>query len=73
MLAGVSGTSPASLAREARMFTYVILFLILAVVTGVATISMESRVPTVLFGVSLALFIGAGFAYMRERYRSSRS
>jgi len=55
------------------MFTYVILFLVFAIVTGVLTVTMASPVPTILFGVSLALFLGAGFAYMRERYRGSRS
>jgi predicted membrane channel-forming protein YqfA (hemolysin III family) len=54
------------------MFTYVILFLILATITGVLSVTMESPVPSILFGVSLALFLGAGFAYMRERYRGSR-
>ena len=55
------------------MFTYVIVFLVFAIVTGVLTVTMKSTVPTILFGVSLALFLGAGFAYMRERYRGSRS
>jgi uncharacterized membrane protein YtjA (UPF0391 family) len=54
------------------MFTYVIVFLILAVLTGVLTVTMESSVPTILFGVSLVLFLAAGFAYMRERYRGPR-
>lgn len=54
------------------MFTYVILFLLLATVTGVLSVTIASPVLTVLFGVSLALFLGAGFAYMRERYRGSR-
>ena len=54
------------------MFTCVIIFLVLAIVTGVLTVTMQGAVPTILFGVSLALFVGAGFAYMRERHRGSR-
>jgi uncharacterized membrane protein YtjA (UPF0391 family) len=62
----------ACFAHAKRMFTYVILFLILAIVTGVLSVTMDSPVPTILFGVSLALFLGAGFAYMRKKYRGSR-
>jgi hypothetical protein len=55
------------------MFTYVIVSMILAIVMGLLTVTMQSPVATILFGVSLALFLGAGFAYMRERYRRPRS
>jgi len=54
------------------MFTYVIFSLVLAILAGVLTVTSDSPVPTIVFGVSLVLFLAAGFAYMRERYRGSR-
>ncbi|MFN2646098.1 MAG: hypothetical protein ABR570_14005 [Burkholderiales bacterium] len=50
------------------MFTYVVLFLLLAVVAGVLMLSIEGAMAPIMFGVALLLFIGSGFAYMRERY-----
>lgn len=54
------------------MLTYVIFFLFLAMVTGVFAIAVKGAVAPVIFTVALALFLGSGFAYMRERYRGSR-
>jgi uncharacterized membrane protein YtjA (UPF0391 family) len=54
------------------MFTYVLLFLLLAIVTGVLMLSMQGPIAPIMFGVSLVLFVASGFAYMRERYRERR-
>ena len=54
------------------MLTYVIFILFLAIVTGVFAIAIMGAVAPVIFTVVLALFLGSGYVYMRERYRGSR-
>jgi hypothetical protein len=54
------------------MFTYVILFLFLAIVAGVFVVTVKGTLAPILFGLALALFLWSGFSYMRERYRGSR-
>ena len=72
LAARASFLSGDALDSAANVLSWVIIFLVLAIVTGVLTVTMQGAVPTILFGVSLALFVGAGFAYMRERHRGSR-
>jgi hypothetical protein len=54
------------------MLTYVIFILFLAIVTGVFAFAIMGALAPVVFTVTLALFLGSGFAYMRERYRGPR-
>ena len=54
------------------MLTYVVFFLIVAIVTGVAALFLKGALAPGAFFVSLALFVWSGLAYMQERRRGSR-
>jgi hypothetical protein len=60
------------MSAEVHMLTYVIFILFLAIVTGAIAIAIMGTLAPVIFSVTLALFLGSGFAYMRERYRGPR-
>lgn len=52
------------------MLTYAVIFLLVAIITGV--LMLNGTIGPVIFSLALALFLGSGFAYMRERYRGPR-
>ena len=54
------------------MLSSFIFFLFLAIVTGAFAIAVMDAAAPIIFTVVLALFLGSGYAYMRERYRGSR-